>query len=123
MPNSDIPLFCDLSTGTARPYIPNEYRQRIFSQFHNMSHPGIRATTKLIRSRFVWKSIGKDCSIWSKYCIPCQKTKGSFPDQTRRFDHVHLDIIGPFPLSAENYHCLTMMVRYTRWPEAARYAI
>ncbi|GFT85184.1 hypothetical protein NPIL_458431, partial [Nephila pilipes] len=40
-----------------------------------MSHPGIRATTKLIRSRFVWPSIGKDCSTWSKYCIPCQKTK------------------------------------------------
>ncbi|GFS75432.1 transposon Tf2-6 polyprotein, partial [Nephila pilipes] len=39
MPNSDIPLFCDLSTGTARPYIPKEYRQRIFSQLHNMSHP------------------------------------------------------------------------------------
>ncbi|GFS68040.1 gag-pol polyprotein, partial [Nephila pilipes] len=50
MPNSNIPLFCDLSTGTARPYIPKEYRQRIFSQLHNMSHPGIRATTKLIRS-------------------------------------------------------------------------
>ncbi|GFT98132.1 pol polyprotein, partial [Nephila pilipes] len=39
MPNSNIPLFCDLSTGTARPYIPKEYRQRIFSQLHNMSHP------------------------------------------------------------------------------------
>ncbi|GFT55024.1 transposon Ty3-I Gag-Pol polyprotein, partial [Nephila pilipes] len=39
MPNSDIPLFCDLSTGTARPYIPKDYRQRIFSQLHNMSHP------------------------------------------------------------------------------------
>ncbi|GFT31891.1 retrovirus-related Pol polyprotein from transposon 17.6 [Nephila pilipes] len=37
MPNSNIPLFCDLSTGTARPYIPKEYRQRIFSQLHNVS--------------------------------------------------------------------------------------
>ncbi|GFT89485.1 gag-pol polyprotein [Nephila pilipes] len=27
MPNSNIPLFCDLSTGIARPYIPKEYRQ------------------------------------------------------------------------------------------------
>ncbi|GFT39470.1 uncharacterized protein NPIL_560841 [Nephila pilipes] len=57
MPNSDIPLFCDLSTGTVRPYIPKEYRQRIFSQFHNISHPSIQATTKLIRTRFVWPSI------------------------------------------------------------------
>ncbi|GFT90965.1 transposon Tf2-11 polyprotein [Nephila pilipes] len=50
MPNSDIPLFCDLSTGTVRPYILKEYRQRIFSQLHNMSHPGIRATTKYLIS-------------------------------------------------------------------------
>ncbi|GFS90348.1 gag-pol polyprotein [Nephila pilipes] len=62
MPISDIPLFCDLSTEIARPYIPKQYRQRIFSQLHNMSHPGIRATTKLIRSRFVGPSIAKDCS-------------------------------------------------------------
>ncbi|GFU43344.1 gag-pol polyprotein [Nephila pilipes] len=118
MPKSDIPLFCDLSTGTARPYIPKEYRHRIFSQLHNMPHPGIRVTTKLILFRFVCPSIGKDCSTWSKYCIPCQKAKvirhtknplGFFPDQTRRFDHMHLDVIGPFPPSDGNYYCLTMI--------------
>ncbi|GFU35860.1 pol polyprotein [Nephila pilipes] len=50
MPNSDIPLFCNLSTGTTRPYIPKEYRHQIFSQLHNIYHLDIRATTKLIRS-------------------------------------------------------------------------
>ncbi|GFU57027.1 gag-pol polyprotein [Nephila pilipes] len=39
MPNSDIPLFCDLSTGIARPYIPKVYRQRIFSQLHQYVSP------------------------------------------------------------------------------------
>ncbi|GFS40377.1 pol polyprotein, partial [Nephila pilipes] len=75
MLNSDIPLFCDLSTEKARPLIPKEYRQGIFSPLHNMSHPGIRATTKLIRSRFVWPSTGKYCSTWSKYWIPRKKAK------------------------------------------------
>ncbi|GFT73857.1 retrovirus-related Pol polyprotein from transposon 17.6 [Nephila pilipes] len=49
MPNSNIPLFCDLSTGTARPYIPKEYRQRIFSQLHNMSHPAGVLQRSLLR--------------------------------------------------------------------------
>lgn len=43
---------------------------------------------------------------------------GSFNDQTKRFDHVHLDIIGPLPPSRGYSYCLTMIDRYTRWPEA-----
>ncbi|GFT93855.1 integrase catalytic domain-containing protein [Nephila pilipes] len=41
MSNSDIPLFCDLSTGIALPYIPREYHWWIFSKLLNISHPGI----------------------------------------------------------------------------------
>jgi len=35
-----------------------------------------------------------------------------------RFLHVHLDIIGPLPLSRDKRYCLTMIDRTTRWPEA-----
>ncbi|GFV46482.1 HTH_Tnp_Tc3_2 domain-containing protein [Trichonephila clavipes] len=34
---------CDLSTGTARPYIPKQHRQDVFSAMHNLSHPGKRS--------------------------------------------------------------------------------
>jgi hypothetical protein len=34
--------------------------------------------------------------------------------------HVHVDIVGPFPTSADGYrYLLTMIDRATRWPEAA----
>lgn len=127
LPNNQTHIYCDLSTGTARPYIPKLFRQKVFLSLHNLSHPGIRSTSKLIRSRFVWQSIRKDCAEWARSCLPCQKSKiirhtktpvGKFVDQSQRFEHVHLDLIGPLPPSQGNYYCLTMIDRYTRWPEA-----
>ena len=36
----------------------------------------------------------------------------------RRFDHVNVDIVGPLPTSAGYSYLLTIVDRYTRWPEA-----
>ncbi|GFU86145.1 hypothetical protein TNCV_368031 [Trichonephila clavipes] len=41
-PNSSTEIMCDLLTGTARPYIPKQHHQDVFSAMHNLSHPGIR---------------------------------------------------------------------------------
>jgi hypothetical protein len=36
-----------------------------------------------------------------------------------RFSHLHLDLVGPLPTSAEGYnHLLTIVDRSTRWCEA-----
>ena len=43
---------------------------------------------------------------------------GKFADQSERFSHVHIDLVGPLPPSQNNYYCLTMIDRFTRWPEA-----
>nr|VZI36753.1 unnamed protein product [Spirometra erinaceieuropaei] len=57
----DVPLptgtgisTCDLSTGHERPFVPATLRRRVFNALHNLSHPGVRATVKLITDRFVW---------------------------------------------------------------------
>ena len=34
------------------------------------------------------------------------------------FDHVHIDLVGPFPPSGGNAHLLTCVDCFTRWPEA-----
>lgn len=121
------PVYCDVSTGTARPYIPQPFRKAVFASLHGLSHPGIRGTSKLVRSKFVWPSIRKDCAAWARHCIPCQKSKvsrhtktplGTFYGRISRFEHVHLDLIGPLPPSRNYQYCLTMIDRYTRWPEA-----
>lgn len=35
-----------------------------------------------------------------------------------RFDHIHLDLVGPFACSHGYMHLLSIIDRYTRWPEA-----
>ncbi|GFW53084.1 retrovirus-related Pol polyprotein from transposon 17.6 [Trichonephila clavipes] len=59
-PNSSTEIMCDLSTGTTRPYIPNQHRQDVFSAMHNLSYPGIRRSVHLMKQRFVWPSISSD---------------------------------------------------------------
>ena len=43
---------------------------------------------------------------------------GSFSVPDARFDHVHLDIVGPFPTCKGYSYLLTCVDRFTRWPEA-----
>nr|VZI04584.1 unnamed protein product [Spirometra erinaceieuropaei] len=43
---------------------------------------------------------------------------GTFPGPGARFSHVHLDIVGPLPLSNGCSYLLTCVDRFTRWPEA-----
>ena len=121
------PIYCNISDKQVRPYIPQEFRKLVFDTVHNISHPGIRATRKMITQRFFWPEMNKDVNRWAKSCIHCQKVKiqrhtvsklGSFPI-TERFEHIHVDIVGPLPTSQEGYrYCVTMIDRFTRWPEA-----
>ncbi|RVE51202.1 hypothetical protein evm_004167 [Chilo suppressalis] len=75
VPGTDITLYCDVSQSRPRPYIPKELRRSIFDNAHNMSHPGVQPTTKLITDRFVWSSVKKDCRDWVRSCISCQRSK------------------------------------------------
>lgn len=127
IPYSDKTILCDISTGTPRPYIPASFRKSIFTALHNLSHPGIRATQKLCTERFVWKGINKDVRSWTRTCLQCQRCKiqrhtkaplGTFSTPDARFDHVHIDIVGPLPPSEGQTYLLTCIDRYTRWPEA-----
>ena len=58
--NSNDPLYCDVSTGNQRPLVPLTWRRTVFDSLHGLSHPGIRATQKLLTARFVWPGINSD---------------------------------------------------------------
>lgn len=124
---SDKPLYCDVSTGVVRPYITAPFRREIFDSIHNLSHPGVKATQKLVSSKFVWKSINKDCASWCKTCVSCQKSKVfrhtkaaycTYPLPAARFSHVHIDVVGPLSSVQGMSYLLTCVDRFTRWPEA-----
>ena len=120
-------LLCDISTGTARPIVPQAWRRRVFDSVHLLSHPGTKITRKLVSSKFVWHGLNKQITEWARTCIRCQRAKvhrhtkaplSKFEPTTRRFDHIHVDIVGPLPESQGHSYLLTATDRFTRWLEA-----
>ncbi|GBL99728.1 hypothetical protein AVEN_249762-1 [Araneus ventricosus] len=118
---------CDVSTGRCRPFVPKEFHRRIFETLHNLSHPGVKVTVKLVGDRFLWPSYKKQAAEWTRICVPCQRGKiqrhtvsplGTYPVPRQRFDHVHIDLVGPLPPSRGYTYALTCVDRFSRWPEA-----
>lgn len=126
MNSSSTTLVCDTSTGTNRPYLTPEFRRNVFDMYHSLSHPGIRATQRLITARYVWPRMNTDVRHWARTCLKCQRAKihrhittpiSSFNPPEARFGHVHIDIVGPLPPSGGHRYLLTCIDRFTRWPE------
>ncbi|GFW99349.1 hypothetical protein TNCV_3981731 [Trichonephila clavipes] len=99
-PVSATELICDTSTGSPRPFVPHNFRRTIFEHFHNLAHPGVAASFQLIASRYVWPNMRKTVKDWVQNCIACQRSKVLYHHQK------------------ENLFCLTIVDRFTRWPEA-----
>ena len=122
-----VEIIGDVSTGTFRPILPERFLRLAFEILHNISHPGARASTKLVLQQFVWHKAKKDCAVWAKECHACQRAKvgrhtkpviNQFNPPTGRFKEVHIDIVGPLQKSEGKRYLLTMVDRFTGWPEA-----
>ena len=107
--------------------IPPAFRRPIFDAVHGLSHCGTRPTIKMLVSRFVWPLMQKNIREWCRACIPCQTSKiGShtkapvtvYPPADRRFGSIHVDLVGPLPESEGCKYLLTVVDRFSRWPEA-----
>jgi Integrase zinc binding domain len=72
---NNVPLLGDSSTAVFRPLVPLSFRRIVFDHIHNLAHPGIRATKRLISSRFVWHTMATDIAQWTRQCPPCQSSK------------------------------------------------
>ena len=119
-------VYCEISTGVVRPYMPVSLRRAAFNVVHGLAHPSRRATARLLAQKFFWPGLRKDAARWSRDCEPCQRAKvqrhnrsalGDFNAPDNRFDHVHIDII-TLPLVRNLHHCLTVIDRFSRWPTA-----
>ena len=102
-------------------------RRLVFDTVHSLSHPSARTTKRLVSSEFIWHGLGKQITEWAWSCVPCQRSKvhkhtkaplSQFELPTRRFNHVHVDLVGPLPESQGHTYLLTMIDRFTRWSEA-----
>lgn len=125
--NTNTSIVCDISGNTIRPYIPPALRREIFNIFHLPAHPGGRATDRMIRKNYIWQNMHQDIARWCKSCLECQQSKVSrhnrllpehFTVPDGRFDHVHIDIVGPLPEKHGLKYLVTMIDRFSRWVEA-----
>ena len=120
-------VWCDISQGRIRFLVPATWRERIFKAIHGLSHPSGRATLAIIARSNVWEGLRRDVLSMARSCHDCARNKVSrharppvVPIETPRcrFEHVHVDIVGPFPMEQDRKYILTMVDRTTRWPEA-----
>lgn len=94
---------------------------------HNISHPVIKATVKLISKRFVWTNMNRDVSNWIQTCLRFHKVKvhshisyavGFFFHLDIRFEYIHIDIVGSLPVLNGYNYIFTCFDRFMRWPLA-----
>ena len=120
-------LLCDISTGAPRPFIPKAIRENVVDHYHKLTHAGIRATLGTIKKRYVFPLMAKLVKQRVKTCLICQKAKVNRHTKApihpceftgSRLENVHIDIAGPLPESQGQRYLLTMVDRFTRWPEA-----
>ncbi len=121
-------LLCDVARGITRPLVPLADRPAVFHAIHNVAHPGIRATNRMVTARFVWKGVGRDVAAICRVCQQCQRGKvhkqpaapvKAIHVPARKFSHVHVDLVGPLPASSDGHvYLLTIIDRSTRWFEA-----
>ncbi|GBM02800.1 hypothetical protein AVEN_51988-1 [Araneus ventricosus] len=81
----------------------------------------------MIRERYVWPSMKADVTLWARTCLKCQQARvlrhtrskhGDFVPPSARFEHVHIDLVGPLPPSEGFGYCLPCVDRFSKWPEA-----
>ena len=123
-------LLCDFSSGVPRPLVPVAQQKHVFDAVHGLAHPGIRALQRLISSRFVWAGCAANVADWCRNCAQCARGKVTCQETTpvmkiavplSKFQHVHVDLVGPLPTSADgSAYLMTVLDRTNRWPEAFR---
>jgi len=123
-------LYCDFSESKARIYVPANRVSELIDREHQRSHAGQKATSRLIKSRFVWPHMSSDIQKRVRACESCSRFKPQRPSTEQRtqpaltfdppagrFSHVHIDIVGPLPPSEGKRFLFTFIDRASRWFE------
>jgi hypothetical protein len=101
-------LLCDTSIGKYRPVVPKEWTRKAFDSVHVLGHADARPTQRAVAKRFVWHGLKRDVRLWCRECHACQSSKVARhtraplvtrPPPNRRFGSIHVDIVGPLPIS------------------------
>lgn len=110
-----------------RIFVPGPLREQIVSKIHELAHPGIRQTKVNVAKSFIWAGMDASVKKFVRACAACQKAKVGkqdrrpllhFPLPNSRFQHIHVDYVGPLPTSRNYKYLFTVIDRYSRYPVA-----
>jgi hypothetical protein len=101
----------DVSTGTFRPLLPARFRSAAVLSLHNIHHPGVKATKRMVCSSFCWLKMDFSVSALT-YTVRKGRVHrhvwlqaAHIPVLVCRFSHIHIDLVGPLPRSSGSYTC------------------
>jgi hypothetical protein len=89
------------------PVPPVDYRWGLIGAFHDrLGHAGISQTLAVIHQHYHWPGLKADITAFVKQCNACQiqrlecqtVAEVGTPKMSGPFEHVHIDLAGPFPL-------------------------
>ena len=125
---ADVELVCETSDlKNPRPMVPKKSRDLVINLLHHADHPGQRETLRRVAKEYYWPKLRRNVSDFVRTCHACQLAKqsstvnpgvGDFPVPDKRFSYIHLDIVGPLPVSHGYKYLLTIYDRCSRWTEA-----
>ena len=120
-------IYVEKCEGHVRPFLPKQMRTEMFNRLHNMGHPGIKNSQRLISKHFVWPFMRRDIKSMVQRCHDCQANKitkhnraeiNAYPPNHEKFSSLHIDLTGPFDENGNYKYLLMMIDRYSRWLEA-----
>jgi Integrase core domain/Integrase zinc binding domain len=124
----EVYLYGDISTPVFQPLVPVAYRRPIFDVLHAAGHPSVRASRRLVSSRFVGPKLAQQVTTWARECVACQRAKmavhaqpaaaATIPVPAHRFAHINIDMVGPLPMLNSFTHLFTIIDQLSWWPEA-----
>jgi hypothetical protein len=128
IPFGQVQVLCYTKGKHPRPVILLGYCCQVFPAFYQQAHLGAKATRRLMRDRVVWTRMHKDINQWVADCQECARSKVTrqpaavvqpIPVPQQWYSHIHVDIVGPLPVSRDGYRYLfTIIDRSSRMLEA-----
>ena len=112
--------------------VPKHQRKSLLLQYHDGilgGHLSTRKTLSRLKKKYYWPTMQEDTKNWCKSCTMCLTRKDTnklikvplkpIPPPTAPMEMTAMDILGPFPETADgNKYILVFSDYFTRWPEA-----
>ena len=108
--------------------VPKKLKMRLMKFTHDkLGHVGSSKMIWALKQRCVWPGLDKLVKTYVKQCLQCQCMRkenvdkapmGEMPIFSVPFQHVAIDIVGPFPRSQGYAYLLTYICLSSKYPEA-----